>query len=263
MKLPLSARSKDRFRPVYHALLDALSPTGNLVTMNGADTIRMIAALRVPPLGKHEPDVWHRLMDAVRPGDTCLDIGASIGLFTLGFANRLRGNGRVFSFEPDSSSYQILQRHISLNEFSGLVCPMNIAASDTNGVIQFMGGLGPTSHAAGPNDNTGDKTSYVSVAGVTLDTLFQGTGIVPDVIKIDVEGFELQVLKGAAGILGQTRKPRLIYLDMHPWAWPQLGLDTTTAALHELLRGFGYTIEKRNDEYEDIFAVDPASQVGK
>jgi FkbM family methyltransferase len=250
MKLPLSARYKDRFRPVYHAGLNALSPKGNLVTMNGVDAIRLSASLRNPS-GNHEPDVWHRLMDAVRPGDTCLDIGASIGLYTLGFANRLRGKGRVFSFEPDSSSYQVLQRHISMNGFSDLVCAMNIAASDTNGVIQFVAGKGPTSHAAGPDE----KTSCVSVAGFTLDTIFKGAGIVPDVIKIDVEGFELQVLKGATGVLSQTRRPRLIYLDVHPWAWPQLGLDTTTGALHDLLRGCGYTIEMRNDKFEDIFAI--------
>jgi Met-10+ like-protein len=117
MKLPLSARFKDRFRPVYHAGLNSLSPQGNEVTINGVDTVRLSAGLGHPS-GRHEPDVWHRLMDAVRPGETCLDIGASVGLYTLGFARRLRGNGRVFSFEPDPSSYEILQRHITLNGFS-------------------------------------------------------------------------------------------------------------------------------------------------
>jgi FkbM family methyltransferase len=250
MTWPLPTSYKDRLRPVYHAVLNALSPEGNAIAINGTDTIKFGAVIRHPSV-EHEPDVWHRLMDAVRPGDTCLDVGASIGLYTLGFANRLHGNGRVFSFEPDVSSYQALQRHILLNNFSEIVCAMNIAISDVNGVLKFVNGLGPTSHAAGPEE----KASCVSVACFSLDNIFSGIGIVPDVAKIDVEGFELQVLRGAAGILSQARRPRLLYIDVHPWAWPRLGLETTNEALHDLLHSLGYKVEMRSDKYADIFAV--------
>src|ERR1700722_6025896 len=249
MTLPLRTRFKDRLRPVYHAILNALTPEGRLTTVH-EDKIRLSAVLR-PISGKHEPDVWHRLMDAVRPGDTCLDIGASIGLYTLGFANRLRGEGRVYSFEPDLSSYQLLQRHIALNNFSEIVCAMNLAVSDANRVLKFVSGLGPTSHAAGP----AERAACVSVASFSLDNVFAGTGIVPDVVKIDVEGLELEVLKGGAGILGQAKRPRLLYVDVHPWAWPKLGIDTSRESLHDMLKSLGYNVAMRNDQLDDIFAV--------
>lgn len=249
MRVPLPARWKDRLRPVYHAALTAFTPEGRTITINGKDTMKLSSILRQTS-GQHEPDVWHRLMDAVRPGDTCLDIGASIGLYTLGFVNRLRGRGRVFSFEPDPFSYHLLQGNIALNNASEIVCAMNVAVSDANGILKFVHGLGPTSHAAGP----GEKDSCVAVAEFCLDSIFLGTGIVPDVMKIDVEGFELQVLKGAAGTLTQLTRPRLVYIDVHPWAWSQLGLETTTEALHNALHELGYRVEKRNDQSADIFA---------
>src|SRR5438105_1017125 len=109
MRVPLPASTKDKLRPIYNAVLNAITPEGKTVTINGTDTIKLSPAVG-QITGKQEPDVWHRLMDAVRPGDTCLDVGANIGLYTLAFANRLRGRGRVLSFEPDPATFQLLQR---------------------------------------------------------------------------------------------------------------------------------------------------------
>jgi FkbM family methyltransferase len=241
-------RYKDRLRPVYHVALNTLNPGGKTVNINGTDRIKLGAYLRNAS-GHHEPDVWKRLMDEVRPGDTCVDLGASIGLYTLGFALRLRGKGMVFSFEPDPLSQQRLVDHIALNGVGHLVCPINVAVSDNNGVIRFASGTGPTSHAAWSGD-----TNSISVATLRLDSFFDGAGPTPDIMKIDVEGLELQVLKGAVELLRNRKRPRLIYVDVHPWAWSKLGLDTTEHALHELLVSSGYIIEKRNDVFSDFFA---------
>lgn len=254
MRIPAPAAFKARFRPVYHAFLTALRPEGRRITINGSDAIRFIAPLQAFSPNS-EPDVWHRLMDAVQPGDACVDVGASIGRYTLGFLNRLRGHGRVFSFEPDFHSYEILQRNIALNDPSGIACALNAAVSDSAGILKFVSGRGPTSHAAGP----GEAAPCVSVASLTLDALFLGSGIAPDIVKIDVEGYELQVLKGGARVLGGPKRPRLIYLDVHPWAWPKLGLDTTLDSLRRELDELGYEVEDRNKEFADLFAVPKAA----
>jgi FkbM family methyltransferase len=244
----------ESLRPLYYSLLTTVNPQGKEWVINGCDKIVLTSTLRNVS-AVHEPDVWHRLMDEVRPGDTVLDIGASVGLYTLGFVRRLLGRGRVFSFEPDFASYQLFMENLALNDPAGLVCPIHCAVGETNGVLRFVSGHGPTSHAAGPTE---DK--YVSVACLTLDGIFEGTDALPAVLKIDVEGMEEQVLRGAkslldGGLSSRKEKPRLLYIDMHPWAWKNLGLSTTERSLTDFLHACGYEVHRRNDEFADIYAM--------
>lgn len=248
MRRKVPASFKDKWRPVYHAALVALRPEGIPTALNGADVIQTSAVLRRPKWATHEPEVWKRLVEAVQPGDVCVDVGASIGWYTMGFANRLRGAGRVVSFEPDFPSHQMLQHHIDINGFGGVVCAMNVAAGDRDGILSFAG-EGPTAHAAGP----GEKPS-VSVACFRLDTVFCGFGMAADIMKIDVEGFELEVLRGARQLLTASRRPRLIHIEVHPWAWPKLGLGTTPDLLKDFLNSVGYRFESSKQEFEDLIA---------
>lgn len=244
---------KARLRPLYNSALTTWNPRGVECFLNKTHRFRLSAAFRPIP-DTHEPDVWSRLVGEVRPGDVVADVGASIGLYTLGFASNLKGQGTVISFEPDFASYQVLRQNIDVNGWAGIVCPINAAVGEHNGVLRFVSGEGPTSHAAGP-----EETATVSVACVSLDRFFDSAGIVPDVMKIDVEGLEELVLRGAqrllAGQLPGGKRPRFIYLDVHPWAWPKLGLNTTNEKLTSFLTGCGYTVNRRNDEYADIYAV--------
>jgi hypothetical protein len=72
---------------------------------------------------------------------------------------------------------------------------------------------------------------------VTLDSFFQRQKL--DLVKIDVEGYEENVLNGAINLLADKhRSPRRIYIEMHPFAWDKLG--TTDKSILRLLKSFGY-----------------------
>ena len=157
-----------------------------------------------------EPEQTAAMIDAIRPGSTVFDIGANAGYYTM-LASRLTGNtGRVAALEPLPRNLAFLQRHVELNRADNvLVLPF--ACSDQNGTASFEFGentaMGKISEAAG-----GGQLSLL-VATSTLNSLSSATQLRPDVIKIDVEGAELQVLKGGEETL-RTCRP-VIFLSTH------------------------------------------------
>ena len=109
------------------------------------------------------------------------------------------------------------------------------------------------SHLVAPGAN---NATIIQVT--TLDSVFAGERI--DVLKIDVEGYEEMVLRGAYDLLrSPARRPRTLFVEVHPYAWSSLG--TTSASLLSLLSASGYHAETpsgepvRNiDQYGEIVA---------
>ncbi|NDW04373.1 FkbM family methyltransferase [Jiella pacifica] len=139
--------------------------------------------------------------------DTFIDVGANIGTYSL-FLSRLAGVGAIHAFEPNGKSFEELGRNIVLNGLAQKVHTHRLAASSTSGqaVFQVVGdysganGIKSTSiHAAGIAESV--------VECVTLDSMLDAFGERIG-LKIDVEGHELEVLRGARQVL-TTRKALL------------------------------------------------------
>lgn len=136
-----------------------------------------------------------------RPGDVCIDIGANIGTNVL---NWYRHNpaGRIIGLEPHPQIVQRLNRNIALNRCANVeVFPF--AVSDQNGQLEMYTDEGSTMLVAGD----ARKSRKHVIKAVTLDTLVQTLGVrTIDLCKIDVEGHEAAVLKGASGSLPMIRR---------------------------------------------------------
>jgi len=135
------------------------------------------------------------LLHALRKGDLFVDVGANIGAYTV-LAGAAVGASCI-AFEPAPSAFAALQRNIRLNDI-GLLCDAhNAAAGGEDGVLLFTNDQGATNHVA-----LEMAKNTISVPVHTLDGVIGDR--MPTIAKIDAEGFETEVLKGALGLLGRT-----------------------------------------------------------
>jgi FkbM family methyltransferase len=186
--------------------------------------------LRVPEeagfwRGEHEPDVQQALSTMVRPGDVVYDVGAHVGFIALGAARLVGATGRVVAFEGDPANILRLREHSSRNNLELVLRAIHAAVwSSTAGTeIRFRrGSTGTTGgvEAGGQHPVLADG-DLIRVPAITLDGFIASGGLVPQFVKIDVEGGECEVLLGGASLFAKQR-PALIVEVHHPQADQQI-----------------------------------------
>jgi FkbM family methyltransferase len=165
--------------------------------------------------GLFESDTVRAYRKLVRPGDHVLDIGANIGAHTLHLARSVGPSGRVIAVEPTAYAYDklvrllddnrplsnvVVSRQVMLTNRTGSELPDELYSSwsveESEGRHELLQAVGKTTRGA---------------RSVTLDDLVQGEGLERiDLIKLDVDGWEMDVLRGAARTLSEL-KPTLVF----------------------------------------------------
>jgi FkbM family methyltransferase len=181
-------------------------------------------------LGSYE---WHkreRFQAAVVPGSVVYDVGAHVGFYTLLAAKLVGPTGRVFAFEPVPRNVKYLRAHLSLNGIPNAeIWP--VAVAERSGVVCFD---------TGPNSQMGriSQTGSASLPCVRLDDLVEQSQVPPpDLIKMDVEGGELDALRGAHRLLASVHPT--LFVATH-------GRDLHRACC-DLLVDLGYQVQPLND----------------
>jgi FkbM family methyltransferase len=225
----------NRVRPVYKKAIRIIYAKGLPRLLNGSDRIYLDPRLHGFP-EDYEPEVWHHLMSQLKSNDVFVDVGAFYGLYAVAVAKRLGASGKVIAFEPSAENRADLESHIRLNKVHSKVQVFPAAAGDMDGTVAFAL-QGSQSSILSENILTQAPTDTVPC--VRLDTVLARTHI--DILKIDVEGFEEVVLQGAIGLLSEpTLRPRHIYIEVHSYAWNQIG--TTETSLLTLLNTYRYDV---------------------
>jgi FkbM family methyltransferase len=195
----------------------------------------------------YEPEATRLLLAALKPGDLFIDVGAHVGYFTMLAAMAVEPGGAVVSVEANPDNADRLEANLADNGF-GNVTLHRAAAGAKPGTADFHinadndGGHALWDPAAHPwNEKTKLAPETISIAMTTLDAVADGR--TPRAIKIDTEGAEHEVLKGASGLLG--RKPAFIIAEANRFGLKQMG--SSEAALREYVTGFGYTTYAMND----------------
>ena len=167
------------------------------------------------------------------------DVGALFGLFSLAFT--LRGAGRrAMAFEPNPSSRTKLEECLHLNP-SAEVQVFDCAVGLPDKVVEFERGFhytAITESPARPGEEDSGQRETVAIRTMSIDELIERNLDPPDIIKIDVEGHELDVLLGARKLL-LAKKP-LLSLELHPGLLTRRG--TSSLAIAEYLEDAGYII---------------------
>lgn len=156
---------------------------------------------RIALEGSYELDLIKIMAQYLEKEKDAIDIGANIGLFSVYFAKNINENCKVLSIEPTPNAYKLLINNVTRNSCSNKIIFYNGALSDSEGkvTINFVEGKEEYSSIGKINsDYIGHIISNkISVQTTTLDKLVEQYNIKPGFIKIDTEGAELLVLKGA------------------------------------------------------------------
>lgn len=147
----------------------------------------------------YDEEVRQKFDNTLESGDCVVDVGASLGYYTLRAADLIGDEGRVYAFEPEGSRYDALRESIEINDLKENVTVSDRPVADTSDEINIR-------------ERTGQEEWTTRTAeAVTLDDVVEST---PDLIKIDCEGLEYHVLEGARKLVERNRPD--IFCEIHP-----------------------------------------------
>lgn len=197
----------------------------------------------IKKLGVHELTVTELIYRVLEPGNSFIDIGANIGYMTSIAAKKMNGNGRILCFEPHPIIFDKLSQNTDGWKSLSEIELFNLGLSDTVGSAvltegkDFVSNLGTAQIKNFSNYEDGDNTFECKIE--KLDNLLLSNNIKEKmVIKIDIEGHEINAFKGMAKLLESKKVNHIIYEDHK--RYPS---DTS-----DFLENFGYKIygiEKR------------------
>jgi FkbM family methyltransferase len=190
------------------------------------------------------PEEYRAFRESVGAGAVVFDVGANLGAYTLLFAQWASPNGRVFAFEPAPASLTGLRRHLQLNGVNDRVEVVAAAVSESSGTATFhMDRHGGTS---GLFTATDAASTPVTVATTTLDHFCAERGVQPNVIKIDVEGAELEVVRGGRETLASPAVTT--FVEFHPAIWTARGF--TPGEVERELALFGFAAQPLDPSFD-------------
>lgn len=161
---------------------------------------------------------WERetapvILDNIRRSRCFLDVGANCGIYTI-VGCTLNPGVRAVAIEPVPKIFAALANNVAQNHFGARVTVLNMALGDSNATVSFHEAEQPTMGSLAVEGYQGQRGKIIQVQCRTLDSIVEELHLQPDFIKIDVEGFESAVLKGASRVLSEFR-PRIV-LEANP-----------------------------------------------
>ncbi|MDD5136094.1 MAG: FkbM family methyltransferase [Candidatus Omnitrophica bacterium] len=181
----------------------------------------------------------------IKKGDTVIDCGAYIGEFTLYAAMAVGETGRVMAFEPDPAFFKKLQDNVSLNGLHNVIL-IEKGVWSKEDRLKFSGGSQSGNLFA---ENLSHNTESYDISVTSLDGELEKRGITNvDFIKMDVEGAEIEAVRGASSILEKSG-PDLAIASYHI-----LNGQKTCVELEKMLKALGYKTETSHPSHLTTYA---------
>jgi FkbM family methyltransferase len=177
----------------------------------------------------------HRLREETKPGMTVVDVGANVGVYTGLFSKSVGPHGKVIALEPSPSNWRALCKAASMNLWNNVELHQ-MAAADRSGHMRFECSVFNSGNNALSTDYPSGEGLEVEVA--PLDSIVAGRKV--HFIKIDVQGWEASVLRGARRTLSENR-PLSVRVEIWPSGLRHAGSSADEVV--ELLESAGLQIE--------------------
>lgn len=199
--------------------------------------------------GKYETLSLDTFLESLNLGDTVIDIGAHIGLYTIPISRKVGYKGKVISFEPHPDNYELLKKNTSTHNCSNVTL-MQAALRN------FVG----ESDLLASDYNTGDHSFFglgnrkaLKVKCTTLDKVIK-SGDKVSAIKIDVQGGEAEVIQGMKRVL--LDNPRMTILwELSPEQMSKFGFDPLEFLKY--LKSLGFNSSTIDEEAGEVIAREP------
>jgi FkbM family methyltransferase len=212
----------------------------------------------------YEPEVSYFLTNVLEPGDTFIDVGGHVGYFSMLAAHIVGAEGHVYTFEPEAANARHIREHMALNGVANVElfeqavgdeageATLHVNADNTGGHALWDVGEHPF------NAESRRRQEVRTVPRGTLAELLEATAARRiRLVKIDVEGSELRVLKGAMLLLMARQVPYVI-CEINEFALQQMG--ATGQGMRAFMEACGYTCYRMETEAPFLIPFPPAEQ---
>jgi FkbM family methyltransferase len=170
--------------------------------------------------GIREPECTRIMKKILKKDMIIAEIGANIGYYTLIEASSIGKNGKIYAIEPFPSNFELLKKNIELNSYNKITELFNIAISNKTDVTKLYI---DNKHNLCNMFESDIKKEFVKVKTKTFDDFIADKKI-PDLIRMDIEGFEYYVIEGMKKTLEKCSSCK-IFIELHPFQMEQKGLD--------------------------------------
>ncbi len=216
---------------------------GKILYINPMDTV---VSATLAKSGNWEPFVTQHFIKIAKKSSTIVDVGGNIGYFTLLGAVYSKQNSQIFVFEPDVKNFQSLEKTISENKLSRVVCEQ-VAVAQSSGEITLY--ISPDNLGDHRTFDSGDTRKTEQVRVLSLDDYFDVTATTIDLLKIDIQGYEHFALLGAKKLL-KKRRIKVILSELWPFGLQLARCDWRNYL--QLLEKSGFSLWEINEEEQII-----------
>lgn len=178
------------------------------------------------------------MMALISQNDIVWDVGANVGFFTKKFSEKVGQGGVVFAFEPSHKTFSTLKKNCE--NLKNVTC-LNLGLSNKSGKLNFRDSGIDNDPTNGLVESAGLNTVVVEVTKGD-DLIQQGTVTVPSAVKIDVEGFELDVVQGMHHIINNPALKK-IFVEVHFLEMAKRGLKNGSTEMVKLISDSGFIIK--------------------
>lgn len=159
-----------------------------------------------------EPESTKIIHDEIKEGSIVVDIGANIGYYALMESRLVSKKGKVYAIEPSPNNFYFLKRNISLNNYNNIET-FQIGIGDKKGTAKmYISAHSNLNSLVSQRNREIIKTININLT--TLDDFFKNKKY-PDFIRMDVEGYEYNIIKGMKNTL-EAKKPLELFIELHP-----------------------------------------------
>lgn len=201
-------------------------------------------------------------LDTIQPGDVVFDIGANIGLYTIYAAQRVGDKGTVIAFEPHLLNAWKLLQNVKHNGLQARVMVVTVPLSDRDGfdIFHYRSDRAASSGSQvgttiGEDGRRFEPVLQAYTLRATLGRFIVEIGFQPDMLKIDVDGRELDILQGWPWLGGAVKSPRSIQVEVHPSDARQIATYLTCAGYREAGVHFTHNGQKQIGDGADPATV--------